>query len=686
MAILKVLGSSTISRKLRRQRLKGHLIIALILLVTLIVWYTQSYSYNVNSNYLANPDLLDDSLSFSSENKGATQDYEEINNSSTESLMNEHHYASEVSPFRIAFKQIETKIKTQSKRFSFFQLFRKIETSEVSHYWNKLNSTEQCKHLIKGFYKIPNWSTEDILKEYENNSVGSLVFTLMVERLRVYDYCFIHGNENLKELINNEDFDGITSQDFNTRMFPFMNFQNSESELIWPTVYDLSKSNGITNAVVQPPHIEDIDTFNANFWQNWAKYSNGKGIVVTMRSSDTLMFYRQLKVLKALGNVLPIQVITTGGEVSEQFIKDLSDYSKQLEQKIYLVDVSNILDKQFVLTHIHNFYNKWIAQLFNTFEEALFIDIDAVPYIPLEEFFNIDSYQKSGILMYRDRSLIDEHTFRRCTDLIHEVEPSIEEVIMTNRKLMFDANWSKRNQLVQDNELPSVEALIYRNFFEKLQLHHVDSGLIVFNKALKLNGILMSFLSNLDFRLRTCVYGDKETSWLGELIAGETYSIDPMEGGILGPVNSEEHEGANKYSICGSQIGHVDKNERLLWSNGGLRTCKFYDTAVSEFAADEEYFISRYKTPEILQRIYDSPLVIDGVIIPDPKNNPWLQIKECANYMYCAFATRGKFDTNNNSGRLIEFENDKKVMYKNISELWNTIDIDVFENLLVEST
>ena len=400
MAILKVLGSSTISRKLRRQRLKGHLIIALILLVTLIVWYTQSYSYNVNSNYLANPDLLDDSLSFSSENKGATQDYEESNNSSTESLMDEHHHASEVSPFRIAFKQIETKIKTQSKRFSFFQLFRKIETSEVSHYWNKLNSTEQCKHLIKGFYKIPNWSTEDILKEYENNSVGSLVFTLMVERLRVYDYCFIHGNENLKELINNEDFDGITSQDFNTRMFPFMNFQNSESELIWPTVYDLSKSNGITNAVVQPPHIEDIDTFNANFWQNWAKYSNGKGIVVTMRSSDTLMFYRQLKVLKALGNVLPIQVITTGGEVSEQFIKDLSDYSKQLEQKIYLVDVSNILDKQFVLTHIHNFYNKWIAQLFNTFEEALFIDIDAVPYIPLEEFFNIDSYQNSGILMY----------------------------------------------------------------------------------------------------------------------------------------------------------------------------------------------------------------------------------------------------------------------------------------------
>lgn len=673
MAVLKVLGSSTISRKLRRQRLKRHLIIVLIVLITLVTWYTQRYSHNLNSNHFVHTDLLGDSLSFGSENKSATQNRGKSNNNIIESLTNEHHYASEVSPFRVAFKEIENKIKIQSKRPSFFQLFHKTETKNVLNYWDRLNSTEQCKYLIKGFYKIPHWSNEDIFKEYENDSVGSLVFTLMVERLRVYDYCFIHGNENLKDLISKEDFEDTTPQDFNRRMFPFMNFQNSESKLIWPTVYDLSKGDIITKTFVQPPQIKDIDTFNVNFWQNWANYSNGKGIVVTMKDSDRIMFYRQLKVFKALGNSLPIQVITTGDELSEQFIKDLSHYSKQLDQKIYLVDVSNILDKEFVSSHVHNFYNKWVAQLFNTFEEALFIDIDAVPYIPLQDFFNIDSYQKSGILMYRDRSLIEEHTFRRCTDLIHKVEPSLEEVIMTNRKLMFDINWSKRNQHIEDNKLPSVEALIYRNFFEKLQLHHVDSGLIVFNKVLKLSGILMSFFSNLDFRLRTCIYGDKEATWLGELIAGETYSINPMEGGILGPVSNEENEDVNKYSICGSQIGHIDKNQRLLWSNGGLRMCKFYDTAASEFKADKEYFTSRYKTPETLQRIYDSPLVIDGIIIPDPKSNPWLQIKECANYMYCAFATLGKFDINKNSGKLIEFENEKKSKYKTLSELWNDI-------------
>ena len=680
MAILNVLGSSVISRKLRRQKLKGPLILISLSLITFITWHIQSYSHGINLNRSLNTDLLDNSLSLSSEHKDVIQNHKGNKNVLTNLIRDEYHSASAISPFKTAYKQIEDKIKKQSKGFPLFQLFHRIQTKEILDYWNELNSTEQCQYLINGFYKVPNWSNEDILKDYENDSVGNLVFALMVERLRIYDHCFIHGSENLKDIINNEDFENITSQDFNTRMFPFMNFQNSKSELIWPTIYNLSKSDSITNKFVQPPQIEDVDTFNANFWKNWAKFSKGRGIVVTMKESDSVMFYRQLKVFKALGNTLPIQVITTEYKISKQFIKELSTYSKQLGQEIYLVDVSNVLDKQFVSTHIHNFYNKWVAQLFNTFEEALFIDVDAVPFIPLEEFFDIEPYQKSGILMYRDRSLIDEHTFGRCIDLVHKVEPSIEEVAMTNRRLMFDSNWSKQNQHVEDSKLLSVEALVYRNFFEKFHLHHVDSGLIIFNKKLKLNGILMSFFSNLDLRLRTCIYGDKETTWLGELIAGETYSIDPMEGGILGPINMEKHENTNKYSICGTQIGHVDKNQRLVWSNGGLRTCKFYDTAVNEFKADEEYFTSRYKTPETLQRIYDSPLVIDGVIIPDPNSHPWIQIKECASYMYCAFAIRGEFDDNNNTGRLIEFEHDNKVKYKILSELWNKIENDSINN------
>lgn len=665
------MGSSRVSHRIRRQRLKRSIVIVTILAIISLTWYmrdTKAGTVQINTTA---PGLLNDSLSFSAEEGSINGG--EVNDDADHQTKFEYRSASKVSPFTNAIRQIEKKIKGQSDRFFLFKMFDKVEPEKIMEDWSQSKSTEQCKYLLNGFYEVPNWCNDAILKEYQNEGVGKLVFTLMVERMRIYDRCFLHGNEDLNEILADKIFKGVTPQDFNSRMFPFMDFRGSK--LLWPRVFDIAESDGNRNVLVPEPKVHDVESFNANFWQNWAKYSKGKGIILTMQESDSVMFYKQLKVFQSLGNKLPIQVVTTGQEVSEQFIKELSTYSRELGQKIYLVDVSPILIQQFTETHIHNFYNKWIAQIFNTFEEAIFIDVDAVPYIPMKDYFKIDSYKKTGILMYRDRSLIDENTFRRCIDLVHEVEPSKEEVTMTSKKLMFDSNWIKQNKHIEDDQLPSTEALIYRNFFEKLHLHHVDSGLIVINKKTKLNGLLMSFYANLDNRLRTCIYGDKEIVWLGELIAGEDYSIDPMEGGILGPINREDHGEVNKYSICGSQIGHVNRKGKLMWSNGGLRTCKFYNTAAADFESDEDYFTSRYKSSSNLQRIYDSPLVIDGVIIPDPHNDPWIQIKECSKYMYCAFATRGKTDKSGGIGNLIEFDKSARITFKDISQLWNRNDI-----------
>lgn len=626
---------------------------------------------STNKVNVITPGLLDESISFSvkQDHNNSGDDESNVMNLKTEVG---HRSASRLSPFYNAMKHIEDKIRSESDKFFLFKMFEKVKPEKIMEEWSKTSSTEQCKYLLDGFYKLPDWSNDSILKDYENEGIGNLVFTLMVERMRIYDRCFLHGSENLQEILSDKIFKGISTHDFNNRMFPFMKFGNSE--LLWPRIIDLSESDGYRNVLVPEPEVDDVESFNANFWQNWARHSKSKGIVVTMQEGDSVMFYRQLKVLQYLENKLPIQIVTTGAEVTEQFIKEIATYSKQLGQEIYLVDVSPIIRQEFTESYIRNFYNKWIAQIFNTFEEAIFLDVDAVPYIPIEDYFKIDSYKKTGILMYRDRSLIDENTFRRCIDLVHEAEPSKEEVTMTSKKLMFDSNWIEQNKHIGDDRLPSTEALIYRNLFEKLHLHHIDSGLIVINKKTKLNGLLMSFYANLDNRLRTCFYGDKEIVWLGELIAGENYSIDPMEGGILGPINREDNEDVYTYSICGSQIGHVSRGGKLMWSNGGLRTCKFYNTAADDFETDEEYFTSRYKSSAKLQNIYDSPLVIDGVIIPAPTNDPWIQIKECSQYMYCAFATRFKLDRTGGVGHLIEFGKSARTVYKDISQLWNSND------------
>ncbi|CAI5169063.1 AVN_HP_G0119660.mRNA.1.CDS.1 [Saccharomyces cerevisiae] len=38
---------------------------------------------------------------------------------------------------------------------------------------------------------------------------------------------------------------------------------------------------------------------------------------------------------------------------------------------------------------------------------------------------------------------------------------------------------------------------------------------------------------NLDGKLQRCVYGDKEIFWLGQLYAGQDYSINPVDGSII---------------------------------------------------------------------------------------------------------------------------------------------------------
>lgn len=598
----------------------------------------------------------------------------------------DHREASRISPFKFAKRMIKEKIKQENQvnRTFLYNFFHRINNEEIHNVWHSMNRIDQCSYLIKGFYQIPDWSNTNVTKVFENESLGTLTFSLANERLRIYNYCFLQDNGmndketnkshkthqpmQLEKVMEHPVFNNtaIGPDDFNNRMFPFLNvYNNKKNELLWPTVYELISGN---NNVLPKPDIGDltVEEFNKNFWYNWKKFSKGKGIVVTMTRHDGPMFFRQLKTFKELNNQLPIQIITTGKEVRTEFMKEISDYARELNQKVYLVDLSKLLNEEFTKNHVANFMHKWIADMFNTFEEAIFIDFDAVSFVPMENYFEIDSYKQTGMLLYRDRNLVNEHTFQRCVDLLRQGEPSKDEISLASTKLMFDVKWSKLHGHDSLNSLNSTEAQVYQKFFHKLHLHHIDSGLVVFNKKNKINGLLTSFFLNLDARLSTCVYGDKEITWLGELMAGEEYSIEPMEGGNVGPLNAND----GKYSICATQIAHINSNNKLMWTNGGLKTCKFYDTAVNDFANNEKYFKSRYNDPTSLQRVYDSSLVIDAVIVPEAVEGSWMQIDECRNYMYCSFA-EDKTEKRKGKGHLVKYGKEDRILFKKISELWN---------------
>lgn len=267
--------------------------------------------------------------------------------------------------------------------------------------------------------------------------------------------------------------------------------------------------------------------------------------------------------------------------------------------------------------------------------------------------------------MYQDRTMPEEYTFQYCTEMLAYMNPSKQERDLLGSSLFIDS--------LHTGSIVSTEAKVYQNFFNDLRLHHVDSGLVIINKLKKLNGLLMSFLLHLDGKMQRCVYGDKEIFWLGELFAGEDYTIDPFEGGIVGSIGeyTDDQTLSKKAYICATQIAHSNADNRLVWTNGGLRTCKISNSAEHDFIKDESYYTDRYKTIENLEGIYNSPITIEGFISPDPFLSPWKQINECSNYMYCAFVTEDTSGAEITNGKIIRFDDDEKNIYNYISRIWN---------------
>lgn len=540
--------------------------------------------------------------------------------------------------------------------------------------WNQRNSNDdrlkKCQIMISTMYfQNPIWNNTNILKFYNQDGVDNTLVEILGESVRIFNYCFLEGGLDAQDVFNAAIFQskGIDAWDYQIRMFPFFdsNFEK-ESKIMWPRIIDVSFSKDSESNYEAPDVKTTALNFNINFWSNWAKLAQGKGIVTTMAVSDVPTFAKQLLTFQEIKNTLPIQLVTTGVELTDEFINEIKSAAAASNQHVTIIDCSPFLSHEFSTNYIKNFFNKWIAVLLNTFEEAIFIDVDAVVYQDTLDFFSIPKYKETGIYMYQDRTMPDEHTFNYCTEMLGYMAPSQQEEVLLGSVLSVDTNSMSLDA--------SVESRVYDNFFNKLRLHHVDSGLVILHKSRKLNGLLTSFMLHLDAKMQRCVYGDKEIFWLGELFAGEKFSIDPFEGGVVGPIGRSkdaEPGTSNEISVCGTQIAHEDIDGKLVWTNGGLKACKIRNAAQNDFQKDPDYFTARYGTVENLESLYDSPLSIQGFISPDPFKKPWMQIAECAAYMYCAFYDEGASNDEIGGGKLIEFSGAEQERYINIAKIWN---------------
>ncbi|AGO14282.1 AaceriAFL235Wp [[Ashbya] aceris (nom. inval.)] len=517
---------------------------------------------------------------------------------------------------------------------------------------------QRCKVYFESTYlDDPSWSN-DALRLSKGMIEDATYTAALMERWRIFADCFIAGDVPLNTVVPEKG----DIFEFHQRMYPFLAKVRSWYA-IWPSVMDVRTGDKFAPGMFENSRRISIDE-TVSFWKNWRSFGKGKGIVITAGEEHIQMLPRFLDILDYLHNSLPIELVLLE-PLQPTVVQKIRSYLKSnSKQSIRIVDCSKTLDAAYSPL-IYDFRHKWLAYIFNTFEEIIFIDLDVVPFVAIDSFFDMKGYKDTGILMFQDR----EFNGMKSGDCRHAMEfmsPSSAEQVLWGHRARYTQNLV--NDIMHNDPGKVGSVTVYNRYMEHNIYHTVESGLAVINKKEKLPSLISSLM--LHINVQDCSYGDKEFLWLGQLTAGEDYYIHHLAGGILGVPHEIEDEGERKYEVCSTQIAHMDDDGSIIWINGGVQNCKFPQSADDEVELNPEFLSSKYRNKEDLRKFYEDVIDIQVAFIPTLAGAHWDEISTCNGYTWCAKVKPSLLD-DPSPEKLVMKKGDKRAAkYNEIANIW----------------
>lgn len=631
-------------------------------------------------------------------------------------------------------------------------------------HFNELDLQTRCHFYFRTLYNMNSkWSNDhhlytfDINEEIEGEKLKdmsdkdgvSLVnkeslglhkrvhdISLALERMRIYDECFIQNDsvdfegiftnkkddlgvnvdkasKQKRSSINFNGGGGADSElrgdrteyyknfdqwDLENRMFPFLkyytheNFTNLMPILTSPNGSRLATGwfpiHNRKTGVAESFERHDYDK-SKSFWWNWnaiSKKAAKRGIVISLGDGQVDYGIKLLATLRFQGNKLPIQVIHKG-DLSEDSVKKLTDVAQAAEfdippnsfdnttdvkQELWFVDVSTTLNPS-VINEFDRFKNKWLAVVFNLFDEFVFIDVDAISYVSIEDYFETSEYRDSGTIFFKDRSLgygSDAKCFAVFSTLMPKALESkyFQSFSMINDDYVFD----------QCHKYLTPEEKIFKNFFENNHQHQMESGLVAIDKSQHIMPLVISTILNMSKKIGGCGHGDKEFFWLGFMVSGHRYSFYDVEAAAVGKLIEKESEDKlrqeQRSEICNIQLAHMSYDDHLLWLNGGSQNCKF-DVAEDDWNNEKFGFTKNYNNVDELKKEYASFLEVEHAVIPTEKGGGWGKIDgRCKGYVWCAryssYIKEYTYSNRVNIGKLVKFDEEEKKYIDSLNKIW----------------
>lgn len=445
----------------------------------------------------------------------------------------------------------------------------------------------------------------------------------------------------------------------------------------------------------------DLTNNKPCFLNQFKNSLNGKGIVLSIGEQHVDDTVRLMFLLRALRNHYPIQIVyyddltiesktriinaarnrmtdlpQSFEDVRHQFPDDYvhNKHGGLPQQEVWFVNTYNAIHPNYK-DKFKGYSNKFLTALFNSFEEYMLIDADTILLENPDYFFGLDKYFSTGAFFYKDRTAPEDRPESDCK-FFEKITPSIID------NLMFD--------------IPIItQHTLGLHFFQGLN-HYMESGLVLTNHRLHFNSILTMVQMNFFGAVLSRSFGDKELFWLSFAVTGdEMYEFNKYFAGAIGNITPKEERLNNKgetrksEEICASHPGHVsDKDDKLVWFNSGFKFCAHADHINYN---DEVGKHGRFKTiteADELEKFYQNPIAITGVIIPpfdnpqhltfsnndDEPNQGWYHDGNyCQRHLWCAYSSIGGRTSDGDNtvrGTIFRLDEERTKLIKFYGDMW----------------
>lgn len=250
-----------------------------------------------------------------------------------------------------------------------------------------------------------------------------------------------------------------------------------------------------------------------------------RGIIIAVPNKYENICLSNVKIIRELRCDLPIEIWEIGDEISQKTRYELSKF-----ENIYFKNVYNYCDDA---KHWKGFQIKAFILYYTSFIEVLLFDADILIHQNPELLFDDENYLNTGTYFFKDLEKWQFSNLRNIrtqfTQLI-KFDKFTSAVFFKKRK-----KWLLSILPVKSPFFPKEWDYVYSNKLPDKPVKEAlqEAGIVLINKNRHKDSIQNIYNLNYNYRdTYKYIWGDKETFWIGCLMANKPFYFNPSSGYI----------------------------------------------------------------------------------------------------------------------------------------------------------